>query len=83
MTRRDAIAGLAALPAALSALAAAGEEQGDQKIMGPTVFHWEEMTAKKTDERQEASRTRRFWLGATLAGMIAAAVGLSMKLGLV
>jgi hypothetical protein len=42
-----------------------------------------EMTAKKADERQQASRTRRFWLGATFAGVIAAAVGVSMKLGLV
>jgi quercetin dioxygenase-like cupin family protein len=49
MTRRDAIAGLAALPAALNALAArAGDEHSDAKIMGPTVFHWEEMTPRKT-----------------------------------
>ncbi len=49
ITRRDAIAGLAALPAALNALAAGvGDEHGDAKIMGPTVFHWDEMTAKKT-----------------------------------
>ena len=44
MNRRDAIAGLAALPAALSALASAG----DQHIMGPTVFNWNDMAPKKT-----------------------------------
>ena len=49
MTRRDAIAGLAALPAALNALAAGAEDQpGDARILGPTVFHWDEMTPKKT-----------------------------------
>lgn len=55
MTRRDAIAGLAALPAvaglpaALNALAAGtGDEHSDTKTMGPTVFRWEEMAAKKT-----------------------------------
>ena len=45
MTRRNALAGLAALPAALNALAAGGS---DEKVMGPTVFHWEDMTAKKS-----------------------------------
>ena len=50
MTRRNAIAGLAAFPAALSGLAgsAASEEHTDAGILGPTVFHWDEMTAKKT-----------------------------------
>src|SRR4051794_4357215 len=49
MTRRDAMVGLVGLPAALNALAAvAGEEHGEEKIMGPTVFHWDEMTPKKT-----------------------------------
>jgi uncharacterized cupin superfamily protein len=49
ITRRNALAGLAALPAALNALAAsAGDEQTGEKVMGPTVFHWEDMTAKKS-----------------------------------
>lgn len=44
ITRRDAIAGLAALPAALKALAA----PEDHAIMGPTVFNWNDMKPKKT-----------------------------------
>src|SRR5206468_6375792 len=46
MTRRDAIAGLVAMPAALNALAAGVAD--DSKLMGPTVSHWDEMTPKKT-----------------------------------
>src|SRR6476660_919207 len=45
ITRLHAIAGLAVLPAALSALAAAGE---DEHIMGPTVFNWNDMKPEKT-----------------------------------
>jgi XRE family transcriptional regulator, regulator of sulfur utilization len=45
ITRRDAIAGLAVLPSAFSALAGAGE---NEKIMGPTVFNWNEMKPEKT-----------------------------------
>jgi XRE family transcriptional regulator, regulator of sulfur utilization len=45
ITRRDAIAGLVVLPAALSALAVAGE---DEHIMGPTVFNWNDMKPEKT-----------------------------------
>src|SRR6201981_1709983 len=48
-TRRDVVAGLVAMPCALEALAAAvpdTEEAG--KIMGPTVFEWEDMKAVKT-----------------------------------
>ena len=45
MNRRDVIAGLAALPAALEALA---DPAQDQHIMGPTVFNWSDMVAKKT-----------------------------------
>ena len=50
MTRRDAIAGLAAFPAALNALAAgsADDQHRDSTIMGPTVFNWNDMTPKKT-----------------------------------
>ena len=45
ITRRNAIAGLAVLPAALSALAAASE---NEQIMGPTVFTWNDMKPEKT-----------------------------------
>jgi XRE family transcriptional regulator, regulator of sulfur utilization len=51
ITRRNMIAGLSTLTAALTGLASPAEpaaESSDAKIMGPTVFHWEEMTAKKT-----------------------------------
>jgi XRE family transcriptional regulator, regulator of sulfur utilization len=47
MTRRNMIAGLSTLTAALTTLTSPAETS-DAKIMGPTVFHWEEMTAKKT-----------------------------------
>jgi len=47
MTRRNIIAGLSTLTAALTTLTSPAETS-DAKIMGPTVFHWEEMTAKKT-----------------------------------
>src|SRR6202034_1837646 len=45
ISRRDAMVGLMALPAALSALA-----QGDKNaaILGPTVFVWEDMKPVKT-----------------------------------
>ncbi len=46
MNRRDALVGLLAMPAAMNALAAA--PAGDEKVMGPTVFHWEEMKVEKT-----------------------------------
>lgn len=45
MNRRDVIAGLAAFPAALEALAAPAQ---DQHIMGPAVFNWNDMTPEKT-----------------------------------
>jgi quercetin dioxygenase-like cupin family protein len=45
ITRRHAIAGLAVLPAALSALASAAE---NEHIMGPTVFNWNDMKPEKT-----------------------------------
>ena len=45
MTRREIIAGLASLPSAVSALAAAPE---GEHIMGPTVFHWNDMHFRKT-----------------------------------
>ena len=41
MTRRDAMVGLMALPGVLSQAAAVGGPP--QKILGPTVFHWDEM----------------------------------------
>ncbi len=45
MNRRNAVLGLMAIPAAMKALAAAVAE----KVMGPTVFHWEEMKVEKTN----------------------------------
>ncbi len=45
ITRREAIAGLAVLPAALGALASASETE---HIMGPTVFNWNDMKPEKT-----------------------------------
>jgi quercetin dioxygenase-like cupin family protein len=44
VTRRHVLAGLAAMPSALDALAGSP----DQNIMGPTVFNWNDMTPKKT-----------------------------------
>ena len=53
ITRRNMIAGLSTLTAALGALAAppelaASHDQHDQKILGPTVFQWDDMKPKKT-----------------------------------
>ena len=49
ITRRHAIAGLAALPAALNALTAFADDQhADRSIMGPTVFNWNDMKPVKT-----------------------------------
>jgi len=45
MNRRDAMLRLLAMPAAMSALA---ETSGNEKVMGPTVFHWEDMKVEKT-----------------------------------
>jgi len=45
MTRRELIAGLAGASAAIDAFAAGAE---DEPIMGPTVFHWNDMKPKKT-----------------------------------
>jgi uncharacterized cupin superfamily protein len=47
ITRRDALAGLLALPAALSATATAEADEG--AILGPTVFAWKDMKATKTN----------------------------------
>jgi quercetin dioxygenase-like cupin family protein len=46
ITRRDALAGLLAMPAVLSQVSEAAEEQ---PVLGPTVFHWNEMKAVKTN----------------------------------
>jgi quercetin dioxygenase-like cupin family protein len=46
ITRRDAIVGLLAMPSALSVSAAGADEQ---PVLGPTVFHWNEMKAVKTN----------------------------------
>jgi hypothetical protein len=46
ITRRDTLVGLLAMPAALSAFAAAADQQ---PILGPTVFHWEDMKPVKTN----------------------------------
>ena len=49
ITRRDTIAGLVALPAALSGLGKPGDSRpGDLPIMGPTVFNWNETKPEKT-----------------------------------
>ena len=45
ISRRAAVAGLLAFPAALSALA---EQQTRGEILGPTVFEWEDMKPVKT-----------------------------------
>jgi uncharacterized cupin superfamily protein len=47
ITRRDALAGLLALPAALSTIASAEADKGS--ILGPTVFPWKDMKATKTN----------------------------------
>ena len=44
VTRREALAGLMALPGALSAAALAADTQ---QIIGPSVFHWDEMKLEK------------------------------------
>ena len=48
MTRRNAVAGLLALPALLETLARADEAPSGQALLGPTVFEWNEMKAVKT-----------------------------------
>lgn len=48
ITRRDIFAGLMAAPFAMDALAAPEEPAENGKIMGPTVFHWDEMKPSKT-----------------------------------
>jgi XRE family transcriptional regulator, regulator of sulfur utilization len=45
MTRRDVVAGLLAMPAALNAL---GPGSDDRQVMGPTVFNWNDMKPEKT-----------------------------------
>jgi quercetin dioxygenase-like cupin family protein len=45
ITRRDALAGLLAMPSALTSVATAASEQ---PILGPTVFNWNDMKAVKT-----------------------------------
>jgi XRE family transcriptional regulator, regulator of sulfur utilization len=44
-TRRDVVVGLLALASALQ-LEAAGEDK--EKVLGPTVFHWDQMQPHKT-----------------------------------
>jgi quercetin dioxygenase-like cupin family protein len=49
ISRRDVFAGLIAMPCALEALAVSGPEaEKAGKIMGPTVFEWEDMKPVKT-----------------------------------
>lgn len=45
LTRRNALAGLLAMPAVLGRLAEAAEEP----VLGPTVFEWSQMKAVKTN----------------------------------
>ena len=51
ISRRNVVAGLFAMPSALESLAAADAPDSAKagKVMGPTVFEWEEMKPKKTD----------------------------------
>ena len=46
ITRRDALAGLLAMPTALGISAEAAD---GQPVLGPTVFDWDEMKAVKTN----------------------------------
>lgn len=55
ITRRNAIAALVALPAALEA---AGSAHAEEPILGPTVFHWNEMKAVKNDKGEVRSLCR-------------------------
>jgi quercetin dioxygenase-like cupin family protein len=49
MNRRDVMIGLMAIPSALNAVALAGDDQhAEHAIMGPTVFNWNDMQARKT-----------------------------------
>jgi quercetin dioxygenase-like cupin family protein len=52
MNRRDVIVGLLAMPSTLSVAAMAA---GEQPILGPTVFHWDEMKAVKTEKGEVRS----------------------------
>lgn len=47
ISRRDLVAGLAAIPGAIEAFAAPGADEKTEKIMGPTVFEWEDMKPVK------------------------------------
>jgi quercetin dioxygenase-like cupin family protein len=54
MSRRNVVAGLLAMPSALTALAhAAGDQQ--QPILGPTVFEWDQIQFHKTPTGEVAS----------------------------
>jgi quercetin dioxygenase-like cupin family protein len=48
ITRRETLAGLLAMPSALSGLAMAAPELPAQPILGPTVFNWNDMKPVKT-----------------------------------
>ena len=50
ISRRDVVAGMFAIPSALEAFAAADAPNSENpgRLMGPTVFEWEEMKPKKT-----------------------------------
>ena len=56
ISRRDAVTGLLALPAALSALA---EPETNKAILGPTVFAWEAMKPVKTASGEVRSLCRQ------------------------
>jgi quercetin dioxygenase-like cupin family protein len=47
ISRRDLVAGLIAIPGAMEALAAPVADEKSEKIMGPTVFEWEDMKPVK------------------------------------
>ena len=48
ISRRNVVAGLIVIPGALEAFAASGADEKTGKIMGPTVFEWEDMKPVKT-----------------------------------
>jgi quercetin dioxygenase-like cupin family protein len=48
ISRRGVVAGLMAMPSALEALAASAADEKSGRIMGPTVFEWDDMKPVKT-----------------------------------
>ncbi|HEY1767456.1 MAG TPA: cupin domain-containing protein [Terracidiphilus sp.] len=59
MTRRDALVGLMALSGVLTEVPAVAAADGQQSILGPTVFHWEEMKFKSNAVGAQAQLCRQ------------------------